>query len=480
VNRWLSWLNAGLLGGSLILGLATVWLWLKSSAPIEICDPHSKNCLLPKGFFESSLLAYEKINGPLLALEQLPFNLQVPDLRQQLIYYGKNGRPDGQQDHTLLHFSLSGSKTIVSVAPGDKIYLSYDRKSTPNHYIFSPQNEKTNLWIEAKPIEQEVQVHVTLENDQGELVTEPENYATFRLPEKEFTRHAGIAWEIGAWRVDGTLLARQRARWFGPDRFLEHHGGSEYQEMASKQRIDFGENDDVYSVLVKVEDCLIWKNNQWHVVTPGEESLNHPLLVIKKVEDRLMNFELWDVEGKGKVILNLLKSNEPWTAQNTQALQNLFKFVGARTRTQCVFEINHERVVLSPSDWMLQTPKGWKKLVTEEEIDNYVKRKTVGNLFVFEGVSRKDEHQVMKGTLYNSARNDFQEIELALQVGSHKQQSNGNPSGQSSNMTKEMQERVEKMQENLKDRAEQEERAQRVQIEPVKMAPVNTHKTSHL
>jgi hypothetical protein len=115
-------------------------------------------------------------------------------------------------------------------------------------------------------------------------------------------------------------------------------------------------------------------------------------------------------------MLNLIKSTEPWGAQNAQNLQHVFKFVGARTRTQCVFEINRERVILRPSDWLLLTPKGWKKLVTEEEIDNYVKRKLTGTLFVFEGIARKDEKQMMTGTLYSPARHDSLPVEFALQI----------------------------------------------------------------
>ena len=191
---------------------------------------------------------------------------------------------------------------------------------------------------------------------------------------------------------------------------------SDYKDNIGKHRIDFGENDDLYSVFVKPDDCLIWNENRWKVVLPGEKSLGLPLLVVKKIDERLMIFELWDVEGKGKILLNLLKSTEPWGVQNTQGLQHVFKFVGARTRTQCVFEINRERVMLRPSDWLLLTPKGWKKLTTTEEIDNYVKRKLTGTLFVFEGISRKDERQILNGTLYSPARHESQPVELALQA----------------------------------------------------------------
>ncbi len=423
IGRWLSFLNCTLIGLALLLSLAGGLYWLRQPAEIVCATPGAKECGLPKGAFELAEQAYQQIGEPLLALQEAPPGMQLPDLRQQLIYYGKNGRPDAQSQRTLLHFSLNGNnKTVASVMPGEKLYLVYDRTSSPGRYSFSANHEKTSLWIEGVLVDNhnEVDIHVTMENDNGERMTEPQAYAQFRLPEKEFTRYAGATWEIGTFRVDGTLLARQRARWYGIDRFLEHHGGEDFKDIEGKQRIDFGENDDLYSVFVKMGDCLIWNQNRWKVVSPGEESLNHPLLVVKKVDERLMTFELWDIEGKGKIALNLLKSTEPWAVQNAQTLQPMFKFLGARTRTQCVFEINRERVILKPFDWLLLTPKGWKKLATEEEIDNYVKRKATGTLFVFEGISRKDEKQIMKGTLYSPARNECQAVELALQVGGSK------------------------------------------------------------
>lgn len=424
INQWLSWLNALLVSLAILLVGAAMMFWVNRPAEINTPSPTAKKGGLPKSAFELPQERYHQLGQGILNLQHAAPSMQLPDLRQQLVYYGKNGRPDAHTNYTLLHFSLNGgnnNKTVVSTRPEQPLYLVYDRKTS--RYVFSPNNEKSSLWMEATPIENnEVQIKVTLTNDKGEKVTEPENYAQFNLPEKEFIRYAGTSWELGSYRVDGTLLARQKARWFGSDRFLEQHGGDDYQDMASRQRVDFGENDDIYSVFVKINDTLIWnqKDNRWQVVTPGEDSLGHPLLVVKKIEDRLMTFELWDVEGKGKILLNLLKSAEPWTMQNAQSLQPMFKFVGARTRTQNVFEVNKERMVLSPSDWLLLTPKGWKKLATEEEIDNYVKRKVSGTLFVFEGITRKDERQVMKGTLYSPSRNDYQSVELALQVGNNK------------------------------------------------------------
>lgn len=417
-NQWLSWLNCILIGLIGCLLISTAFIWLRQPNQLAPANVSAKQSKLPKGAFEQPPEAYKRIGEPLLVLQTTPPSLQIPDLRQQLIYYGKNGRPDAQPQTTFLHFSFNGSRHVVSVSPQEKLYLVYEKKNNaPSRYAFSPNNSESSLWIEAASVDNEAVVKAFIKNDKNEIITEPESHAQFHLQEKEFVRFAGASWELGTYRVDGTLLARQKARWYGPDRFLERHGGEEYKEAVGKQRIDFGENDDIYSVFVGAGDCLIWDQNRWKSALPGEQSLHHPLLVIRKIDERLMTFELWDVEGKGKIILNLLKSTEPWATHNAHTLQHLFKFVGARTKTQYVFEISRERMHLRPSDWLLMTAKGWKKIETEEEIDNYVKRKTPGALFVFEGVTRKDDRQVILGTLYNPSRSDFQAIEIPTQQG---------------------------------------------------------------
>lgn len=416
IDRWLNWLNCSLLGMIVLLCGSMIYMWIGHSDEISVVDPKSRQNGLPKGAFELATIAYDEIAGPFLALESAPPSLQLPDLKSQLTYNGRNGRPDANAENTLLHFSLAGNKKIVSITPKEKIYLAFDKNSKPSRYYFSPDNEKTALWIECQLMDSnEVSVQVNMEDENGERILEPEAYAQFRMPEKDFVRTPGETWELGPHRVDGTLLARQRARWFGQDRFLKKHGGAEFKNIDEKQRIDFGEGEDLYYVFVQLGDCLVWDENRWRVIEPGEESLKHPLLVVKKIDDRLMSFELWDVDGKGKVALNLLKSSEPWAANNAQTVQKAFKFVGARTRTQCLFEINKERMVIKPSDWLLLTPQGWKKLDKEEDIDKFVQRKTTGMLFVFEGWTRKEDRQVMQGILYNPTRSDCQTVELAVQ-----------------------------------------------------------------
>lgn len=409
-KKWLNYINLVIGIALALLVSATLAFLMARPSEISTATEKANKRVLPKGAFTQTKEAYETINQTIFKLKYSPITFQLPDLRKQLIYYGKNDRPDAKGENPVLHFSFQGNKTITSVLPGEKKYVSYDRSTTPPQYIFSPGNSETPLWIQVFSPEKEANVKVSMRNENGEIIQEPWAHAQFTLPPKDFVR-TGTLWEIGKWRVDGSLLARQKARWYGLDKFLEKHGGKEFTEEIGKQRIDLGEGDQLYSVYIGSNDGLIWDNDKWKVAKIGPETLGYPLLLIKKIDDRLMQLELWDINGQSKIALNLLKSTEPW---NPQVVLQSFKFLGSRTRSQFVFEVNKERMLLSPKDWLVLTANGWKKLSTPQDIDDYVDRKITGILFVFDGIQRKGDQQFLTGTLYNASRSDAKPVEIAI------------------------------------------------------------------
>jgi hypothetical protein len=416
VRKWVTWINYFACGIIALLLLGTLYFFLMRQSTFTLGEGAERKLEVPKGAFVRSNQEYETIGAPAIKLAFSPLNVQLPDLRRHLTYYGKNGRPDAIENQPALFFAFSGNKMPTPLFPGERLYLYYDKSQTPHQYVFSYNNAPTPIWMEASAQGNQALVKVFMLGENGQVIREPTAYADFTLPEKEYIRFGGgAAWELGKWRVDGTLLARQKARWVGPDKFLEKHGGEEYKELANKQRIDFGEGQDTYSIYVGMGDCLVWNNDRWQSIKVGEGSLKHTLMCVKKIDERVMNLELWDIDGKGKISLNLVKAAESWLPQN---LEQSFKFVGARTRSQFVFEINHERVILRPHDWLVLSDSGWKKLTTPQQIDDYVDRKTIGPLFVFDQGERKEDRQVILGTFFNAARTEMASVELSLQQSS--------------------------------------------------------------
>lgn len=414
LRKWFSWINYGIGGTALFFLLSSAGVAATRPSEITITDPSLTKRALPPGAFAMPKHACDAISKT-FDLKYSPAKILLPDLRNQLLYYGQNGRPDAQHEHIVMHFAFNGNGTPSALSIGEKNYLIYDNSKTPGQYQFSPNNAPTPLWIEATAQGTEATVTVKLRNENGDIVSEPAMNAQFKLTERENMRQSGRTWEIGKLRVDGSLLARQKARWVGPDKFLERHGGEEFKSFEGKHRIDFSDEDEnTYSVYVGSNDTLIWKDNKWKEARAGEESRHYPLLVVKKIEERLMNFDLWDVGGKNKVTLNLLRINENAPAQSLPAD---FKFVGARKRSQYIFEISGERMFLSPKDWLLQTEEGWIKLNTVEQIDDYVNRKLTGVLFVFDGVEKEEDQQVLNGVMFNATRTDMQEVKIPVNKG---------------------------------------------------------------
>lgn len=399
------------IGGGIVTLLLAALVMTLMPTEFALPDPTLTKRSLPNGAFTMPKQAFDAIGNTVFDLKFSPVPIQLPDLRTQLIYCGKNGRPDAPSDKLTLHFAFNGNPNLATVLVGEPLYLQYDKK-VATHYVFSPSNAKTSLWLEASSQGNEALLKLYMRNENGDVVHEPAAHAQFALPERENMRMVGRTWELSKWRVDGSLLARQKARWMGPDRFLERHGGSEFNTLQGKHRVEFTDEEENYSIYVGLNDSLIWEDNRWRAVQPGQESLKFPLLVVKRVEDRLMGFELWDVDGKGKVVLNLVKTNETWAA--AQHLETCFKCIGARTRSQYIFEIDDQRMLLSPNDWILQTDDGWTKLTNSEEIDDYVTRKLTGVLFVFDGVGRNEERQVLLGTMFNPSRTEAKSVELPI------------------------------------------------------------------
>lgn len=413
-KNWIIWINRALLGLIAVFALLTIYYIWKRPSQIPVPELSQKKMDLPKGAFAKPEKEYDQIGPPLLDLKFSPMSLQLPDLRNVIVYYGRNERPDANEGESLLHFAITGSRDTVSIPPGEPLHLVYDKDQPRIKYVFSPGNKVTSLWIEANPLDKEAAVNVSMRNEYGQVIRKPEQFAQFNLKEKQMTRFGAQRWEIGKWKVDGTLLARQRARWYGKDVFLERHGGEEYKEKLNKQRIDFGEKDELYSIYLGEGDSAAWIDGRWRQVTPGEDTQEYPLLVLNKVEERLLKFDLWDVGGKGKVSLNVIKSSETSAPKN---LEKEFKFVGARTRSQLMFEVKGERILISPKDWYLYTEGKWTKLSDPEQIDAYVERKVTGPLFVIDEILRDDGRQILIGLIYNATRTDVKLVEIPLQQG---------------------------------------------------------------
>lgn len=438
--RWLSLLNLAL--AAAIVLIVTFCFLAPQKDEIPTFSSFTVPKELPKSPYAQADEFFQEIGESLFTLKWVPPQMQLPDMRHELLFYGKNARPDVTAGATSFHFLLKGSQENAVVREGERTYLVYKGNYSPkgrawdmagdsftaspqplwgdisttddipkDPYVFSPGNQPTPLWFEVKSVgEQKIEVRISMLDEKGALVLAPADLRTFQLQAQEFPKTQPQAWQIGGFRVDATLLVRQRARWVGPDLFLTLHGGEEFAHAIGKERIDFCDGPNAYSCFVGVGDFLIWKDEKWRMTNPGVDSQHFPLLVVKKIDDKILTFELWDPEGKGKIPLSLVRVKEHTTMPN---LAQEFKFVGAKTWAQFIVESRQgERLTLRPHDWLVCTPEGWIKLDSASQIDAFVEQSLTGPLFVLEKMDKKNGRQVLIGHLFNTMRTEVEEVEL--------------------------------------------------------------------
>lgn len=406
MTRLLFLINLLLIGLLAVFSTLASFLYIQPTGEAPLIIPKVPKTELPKNSFSQPDMAYLAIaDGPFATKWSAP-KMQLPDLREELIYYGKNCRPDIQSEQGQIHVALKSSGESKVAAMGRKIYVNYNKG-----YHFTHNNHPSALWIEfsSSNLGDAVLAQVKMLDEKGQLIETPGDCAEFSIAAKELNKQPNNNWEIGGCRVDTTLLVRQRARWLGPDLFFEKHGGEEYGWTKGKERIDFM-GDSIYSCFVSVGDYLIWKDGVWQQARQGQKSSSYPLLAVKKIDDKLMTLELWDVEGKSKSALHLVRTKE---ASYFPDINQEFKFVGAKTWSQFVLESRNGRMIIKPHDWLIQQEGGvWKKISTSAEVDDYVTHRMAGPLFILEKMIKKEGKQVLVGHLFNASRTEIQEISL--------------------------------------------------------------------
>lgn len=398
-----------------LICIGLFFIFFSSSTPdLEIYSPPIQRSL-PKNTFDLTDSSLEECAG--FQLKWVQPGMQLPKLSQEIAYLGKNLRPDAKKE-SLLYLGLKSSEESQVVKENKRIYLNYESLSTKGKepltlkkgiYHFSQNNRPSPLWLVVRSTcDQEIEVTVHMQDENQMPVKSPEENRLFCLtvaPHKPMRSN----WQLGDYKVDPTLLIRQRACWMGPDRFLECHGGEEYAYTIDREKIEFLEGESLYACFVKAGDFLIWKDQKWQSLSPHDTSQSYPILVVNKIEDKLMLFEIWDLEGREKTNLSLLKTRE----SHVFTIQDHLKFVGAKTWSQFIVETpSNERFILKLKDWLVLTPEGWRKLDKADVLDEYVNGKLKGPLFVLEQLIKENGRQLLAGHLFNTSRTEIEEVKL--------------------------------------------------------------------
>ena len=378
--------------------------------PVQIQEEKPK---LPSTSFTPKDQKHASLESTSLQLEYRSPKMRLPDLKGFIFYYGHNLRPDAKNADTLFFSlgSISDNNPTFSAESKEKLYL-VNQENAQYPYALSPGNRPTNLWFVPELSANGARIQVQMKDELGNVMEEPQDRAELMLTEKPQAASQGKGFMLDQFRADATLFSRLKAKWSGMDQFLEDHGGAEFETNIGKQRIQFGEGEDLYSVYLDKGDVMVWKDGKWAVLEPNKPTTPYPLAKISKIEDRTMRIEIYDVSGRNKVLVTLLKLQEPKVKINPQD----FEFIGARTRIHSMFFVDGQREIVGPGDWFLHTQNGWKKLKSSKEIDAYVSGQDPGELLVIDKIENLNEKQWLAATVYSRSRSASESVILPLRA----------------------------------------------------------------
>lgn len=325
------------------------------------------------------------------------------DLEQELVYLGKNSRPDALEHQVQYLVGLKGTHQTALVQPGQKLYLLYGASGL--EFSQDPQP----LWIKFREIQSDA-----IEYDAVMLLAQEETHEIYQ------EKIQGIASLEGATVFNEELLQEvyfqkfEKVKWWRPDLFYEAYGGESFAYTKGCHRLEFDSSSDQEKGLVcfvKPHTQLIFKDFQWEVCQECCETREHPMAEILSIAPFHMEIKIWDVSGIHSKHLSLTPQRlKPWSVK----AEEIFTQLRQRTARQISCKVGGKNMLLKEGDWLLHKGEHWKLLHTAEEIERYISLQLEGELFVCEGIEKNQGNAVFKGQLFDTMREQIQAVRIPI------------------------------------------------------------------
>jgi len=292
---------------------------------------------------------YQLIGKGPLSLKGQELSKLFISLTQNLVILGRNSRPDvtPQEAQTALFLVSSNEQRLIKNETPIFLDISLDSYQELEKVRFAP--DPSNTWIVLRPLEGDTyQVEV-----EGPLFSTDQ-----KMP---FVLKNSPPQESGDKEL--YLLSFQNASLLGIDKFFERYGGSHYQTLSKKQKVEFLGPTSPYVLFLAKGDLLHWEEGKWNLGA----KLQTPLALVEDIRENRCLFKVWDESG--------FRLSEAAVFSKQVALTGggksdaFLKAIRFRNSNQITALMGNRRLILKPGDWLMNTKKGWKNLKTIREID---------------------------------------------------------------------------------------------------------------
>jgi hypothetical protein len=321
-----------------------------------------------------------------------------PDFEKEFVVLEHTQRPDLVKKEDLFLVGLESSQEKRLAYQGEKIYLT-----CKNGQEISFALSQTPFWCQFYEKECgrfEVQFAAEFKGvDKTSLYSDNQMFVVDL--KKDFS--TGAIFCENKLALISQFLAKVKI--YEPDLFIQLYGGKSFEGVKGLYRMISGSD----SFFIKEGEFFVWRNGK--LEQEKNRTQNAPLLLVKSLDSFKCEIVVWDSEGiYNKFITIPLTKNAP----SNLKLGEFFSKIHQRTDVSVTCQLHGRNVIVRKGDWLLCQKGQFRNLRTADEIKDYLRYALKGELFIFDGIVKKEGVTLFTGHLFNEERTALKKVEIAL------------------------------------------------------------------
>jgi hypothetical protein len=325
-------------------------------------------------------------------------NFPFPELEKQFVILEHISRPDFIKKEGLFLIGLENSHEKRLASQGQKIFLE-----CKNEEKISFSDENTPFWLEFYVKENGlVEVRLFSEfKERDDSVFYSYNQVFVTSFKKDFSQSSGFEKNDLAPMI--AFLGKIKVS--EPDLLIEMYGGKTFESVKGLYRM----SNNLDHFFIKAGELFAWRNGK--LESEKNKTLNYPLLLVKSIDAYKCEMVLWDVEGIycKSVTIPVSKS-----LPSALKIGDFFNKIHQRTEVSVTCQLHNRNIILRKGDWFLYHKGSFRNLRTADEIKDYLRYALKGELFIFDGIVKKEGVTLFAGHLFNEERTGIKKIEIPL------------------------------------------------------------------
>lgn len=367
--RVLDKINIALLFAVCLVG-ASLLIFLKheSVSPIMPAPATSEESRSPP--------IYDAIGTGPLALASKDQDFPLPGLRDEILFLGRNERPDARNRSSCL-IGLKSSSIRFAMGENEPIFLDYE-----NGKVCLSQS-KTPLMISGQVVDGCLELSASIN------IKDLSRQVFWKIPQTPLKNLS-----LDPQFVTAVKKLQQMKLW-GPDQLLVHYGGPTFDHAKRKLRFEL---DDVL-VPASIGDVFVWDEQRWSA--PKAPTDNQVLAEVIDMSPSQIEWRVWAIGGLDQARLKVAVQQPLQIALN---MNEVFSRLRMRTHESVSCQIGQSSRLLRKGDWLEQCDGHWRHLRRLDEIDACIAGNHNKPLFVCDGLEKVDDKWMLKGHVFDAKR----------------------------------------------------------------------------